>query len=80
MCGGWICERHRDQPFPHDECGGPGMPCEQPECPLCHPAGWVDLPDVPAIDRHCRVPTGIDSLVFAAWPASSSGGLKQPES
>ena len=21
----WVCEAHRDKPFPHDDCGGPGM-------------------------------------------------------
>ena len=23
--GGWVCEQHPDQPFPHDDCPGPGM-------------------------------------------------------
>ena len=23
--GGWICEQHPDRPWPHEECGGPGM-------------------------------------------------------
>jgi hypothetical protein len=26
---GWVCERHPDQPFPHDDCAGPGMPCSE---------------------------------------------------
>jgi hypothetical protein len=30
---GWICEEHPDQPWPHDDCSGPGMPCEVPTCP-----------------------------------------------
>jgi len=21
----WVCEEHPDKPFPHDDCGGPGM-------------------------------------------------------
>lgn len=24
---GWLCEIHPDQPFPHDDCPGPGDPC-----------------------------------------------------
>jgi len=31
--GGWICEAHRDQPWPHDECAGPGIRCTDPDCP-----------------------------------------------
>ena len=27
-----ICEAHPDQPFPHGNCAGPGMPCENPDC------------------------------------------------
>jgi hypothetical protein len=23
---GWICERHPEREFPHDDCNGPGMP------------------------------------------------------
>jgi hypothetical protein len=30
---GWICETHPHLPWPHDDCGGPGMPCEYPDCP-----------------------------------------------
>ena len=30
---GWICEEHPDQPFPHDNCAGPAMPCDEPTCP-----------------------------------------------
>ena len=29
---GWICEEHPDLPWPHDDCGGPGVPCENPAC------------------------------------------------
>ncbi len=25
---GWICEQHPDKHWPHDDCIGPGMPCE----------------------------------------------------
>jgi hypothetical protein len=39
---GWICEQHPEQGWPHDDCGGPGMPC-----PRCNaddrprmPEGW----------------------------------------
>ena len=46
---GWICEEHPDLPWPHDDCGGPGVPCENPACdfsiiatglvcPSCHRA------------------------------------------
>ena len=30
---GWVCERHPNQPWPHDECEGPGVPCTNPVCP-----------------------------------------------
>ena len=30
---GWICEEHPDQPWPHQNCAGPGMPCDVPTCP-----------------------------------------------
>ena len=29
---GWICEEHPDKPWPHDDCSGPGVPCENPAC------------------------------------------------
>lgn len=25
---GWICEAHPDRGWPHDDCAGPGMPCQ----------------------------------------------------
>lgn len=34
-CGdacGWICEAHPDKPWPHDGCGAPGTPCDEPGC------------------------------------------------
>ena len=30
---GWICEAHPDRPWPHDDCAGPGIPCDVPTCP-----------------------------------------------
>jgi hypothetical protein len=43
--GGWICEEHPDKPWPHDDCLGPGMPCDAPGCEL----SLLDLtPDDPA--------------------------------
>jgi hypothetical protein len=30
---GWICEAHPNLPWPHDDCIGPGMPCDEPGCP-----------------------------------------------
>jgi hypothetical protein len=30
---GWICKEHPDQPWPHDDCAGPGIPCDVPTCP-----------------------------------------------
>jgi hypothetical protein len=29
---GWICEEHPDQPWPHDDCAGPGTRCENTDC------------------------------------------------
>jgi hypothetical protein len=31
-CEGWICETHPHHPWPHDDCGGPGMRCPNPNC------------------------------------------------
>ena len=28
---GWVCEEHPRCPWPHADCGGAGMPCEEPE-------------------------------------------------
>jgi hypothetical protein len=25
---GWLCEEHAGQPWEHDNCTGPGIPCE----------------------------------------------------
>jgi hypothetical protein len=30
---GWICEEHPDLPWPHDDCAGQGMQCENSDCP-----------------------------------------------
>ena len=27
---GWICEEHPDLPWPHDDCGEPGVPARTP--------------------------------------------------
>jgi len=29
---GWICEAHPDQPWLHDNCAAPGVPCDVPTC------------------------------------------------
>ena len=29
---GWICEEHPEQPWPHDDCAGPGTQCDNPDC------------------------------------------------
>jgi hypothetical protein len=31
---GWICEQHPDRGWPHEDCAGPGMPCEDPACAI----------------------------------------------
>jgi hypothetical protein len=30
---GWLCSRHSDRPWPHDDCAGPGEPCLRTDCP-----------------------------------------------
>jgi hypothetical protein len=35
----WICEEHPDQPWPHDDCAGPGEPC-----PLCNDPNNPEMP------------------------------------
>jgi len=41
----WVCEAHPDQPWPYQDCAGPGEPC--PACnttePPRLPADWVSL-------------------------------------
>jgi hypothetical protein len=27
--GGWVCEKHPHLPWPHGDCGGPGMPADE---------------------------------------------------
>src|SRR5687767_12042224 len=63
---GWICEAHPDQPWPHDDCAGPGEQCHNPACPWWQgsaPAalstvGWdrvyasTGMPDDVRVDRH----------------------------
>jgi hypothetical protein len=34
---GWICEQHPDQPWPHGDCPGPGVPCERCQPPVGRP-------------------------------------------
>jgi hypothetical protein len=29
---GWICEEHPDQPWPHQNCAGPAIPCDVVTC------------------------------------------------
>jgi len=29
---GWTCEQHSGQPWPHDDCDGPGEQCGNPDC------------------------------------------------
>ena len=41
----WICEKHPDLPFEHDDCPGPGMPCpdcNDPDDPV-FPPGSIEL-------------------------------------
>ena len=44
---GWICEEHPDLPWPHDDCGGPDVPCENPACDfsiIATGCGWACRP------------------------------------
>jgi hypothetical protein len=36
---GWICEQHPRSPWPHGSCAGPGMQCDNADCPW-----WADPP------------------------------------
>jgi hypothetical protein len=49
---GWTCERHPDQPWPHDNCIGPGEQCPNPACP------WWQGPKKPALRR--LIPFALD--------------------
>jgi hypothetical protein len=53
----WICERHPDRSWPHDDCAGPGEPC-----PACN---TDDPPQIPSgfqsivtLTRLVRIPLG----------------------
>lgn len=30
---GWLCQRHAHEPWPHDDCPGPGVRCLRTDCP-----------------------------------------------
>jgi hypothetical protein len=42
----FVCEKHPENPWPHDDCAGPGL-----QCPVCQdpdarpelPAGWRSI-------------------------------------
>ena len=42
---GWICERHADQPWPHNQYPGPAMACDVADCPY----RVEPRPDVPPV-------------------------------
>ena len=64
---GWICEEHPNQPWPHDDCSGPGVPCDVPRCPYL-----IDLRPVQTysglVCPSCRQPV-------ATVESASSGSL-----
>ena len=80
---GWICERQSDQPWLHDNCAGPGMPCDNPTCPF-----RIDRRPVKTraglVCPHCRQPVaiienGTQPLIFqcsdcgSRWSADQTG-------
>ena len=42
---GWICEAHPDKPWPHDDCIGPGVPCENDGCDFSNHRDRLGLSD-----------------------------------
>jgi hypothetical protein len=42
VCRGarWVCEDHASEPWPHEGCGGAGVPC------MCNPAAAVEWREV----------------------------------
>lgn len=56
---GWICEQHPYQPWPHDDCAGPRMPCENPNCPH----RWRTVPRETARRTALRCPSCRQALV-----------------
>lgn len=51
---GWVCEEHPDQPFPHDDCSGPGVACTvvNPACPYWQGEHPLALDPSVAFDEH----------------------------
>jgi hypothetical protein len=44
---GWVCEDHPAKPFNHDDCGGAGSICTNPDCDKDPEAVFPDI--------HCQV-------------------------
>ena len=81
---GWICEQHPDQPWPHDDCVGPGMPCREPDCPY-----RINTKPVPTFTRllcpHRRKPVATimenqvpSVLVFLCPACGNRWSAKEP--
>jgi hypothetical protein len=82
---GWICEEHPDLAWPHENCAGPGIPCDVPTCP-----DRIDLRPVKTrtglVCPLCRLPVatiedeGAGTIIFPLpGDASIAGqGITQP--
>ena len=71
---GWICEAHPDRPWPHDDCAGPGIPCDVPTCPYCMRATGTD-----AMGTGVRiVPAACGRPALAAHPAARVSRVRAP--
>lgn len=65
---GWICEEHPDRPWPHDDCAGPGMPCDVDGCEA---SGIVRRDEVFAS-------TGLAPKKAPAWNSRKPFGVFRP--
>lgn len=64
---GWICEAHPERGFPHDDCPGPGMPCQVRDCTL-FVENWNSLVPLPGIP---------DCYIFESQRLDHLGGLEK---
>jgi len=73
---GWICEAHPDRPWPHDDCTGPGIPCDVPTCPY-----RIDVRPVRTRTR-TRLPAvssaGGDRGARDGWIGDGVSALREP--
>ena len=63
----FVCEKHPEKPWPHDDCAGPGIPC-----PACQdPDERPELPGVGAASRQLKIPPTEHAARLCVEPPTS---------